>query len=345
MTGLTCGMHIQSDVQNALSFCAMSVTDSNVSKLYPSLTEGAFVIPAGEESKSPEILFDILAEMNSRGIKRNDRIAAVGGGVVSDITGLAASLYMRGVDWVSVPTTLLAMVDAGIGGKTAINYCGVKNLIGAFHFPVKAVISYDFCDTLSRREMLSGYGEIIKTCLLTEKAYELLLNNVEGLERNDVEVLKILLDCCIEIKNAVVAADPMEEETNCGNIDGAIKTSTRKILNVGHTVGHALESADGYKLSHGEYVIKGMMAECAMCKDLIDDSYYNELISIFKKFSAPPRTTARAVCDIALRDKKNTSDKINIMLPTKRGIIKDVSIAPDEFIERYSKAIKELKNA
>ena len=170
MSNIHCGKDLTSGVIDALGFCAFTVTDDNVARLYPELTKNAYVIPAGEASKTPETLFAVLAEMSNRRIKRGDRIAAVGGGVVGDLTGLAAALYMRGVEWTSIPTSLLAMVDSGIGGKTAVDFNGIKNLVGAFHMPRDIVISCEFLKTLPEREWLCGTGELIKTCLLSKDA-------------------------------------------------------------------------------------------------------------------------------------------------------------------------------
>ena len=153
-------------------------------------------------------------------------------------------------------------------------------------------MSYDFIKTLSARDRLCGIGEVIKTCLLTKRAYAVLKSNIDGLAEFDGDAVCPLIEQCIEIKNAVVTADPREK-------------GLRKILNVGHTVGHALESADGYKLSHGEYVLKGMAAECAMCKDLIDGDYYAELIAIFKRIRhAAAHVGERGFSTAPLRTKK-----------------------------------------
>lgn len=331
-TNLLYGKDIRSDVKNVLSLCAMVVTDENVARLYPEFTKNAYVITAGEKSKNEATLFALLTEMNARGLRRDDKIAAVGGGVVGDIVGLAASLYMRGIAWVNIPTTLLAMVDSSIGGKTAIDFLGVKNLIGAFHAPEHVIISYHFLETLYEEDWLCGYGEMIKTCLLTEKSYAMLIENLESFVEYDRDVVYALIEKCIEIKQAVVKADSKEK-------------SLRKILNVGHTVGHALEAADGYKSTHGEYVLKGIMTECTMCKDLVNEDFYNQIISVCRRFVTPPRTSANSVKGLAFHDKKNYGDMITVMLPIAAGEILHVRIAQNDFTERYDRAIKELKKA
>ncbi len=329
-SNIYCGQNAIAEVKNALSFCSFTVTDSNVAELYPELTDGAYVIPAGERSKSPEMLFGIIAEMKLRNVKRGDRIASIGGGVVSDITGLAASLYMRGVEWTNIPTSLLAMVDAGIGGKTAIDFGGVKNLVGTFHKPVQIVISTDFLSTLPEREWVCGTGELIKTCLLSEKAYYELYDKLGGFRAKKPDYVYSLISRCIEIKHAVVAADPTEQ-------------NLRKILNVGHTVGHALESADGYMLSHGEYVLKGMMTEAAMCKDIIEPQFYRQLLEMTRCFTTPPRTTANVVLEKAALDKKNVGSTISLMVPASPANIMEVRMETKDFTDRYTQAIKDLR--
>lgn len=329
-SNINCGIDLTASVRDALGFCAFVVTDDNVARLYPDITKNAYVIPAGEGSKSPQTLFAVLAEMSDRKIKRGDRIAAVGGGVVGDLTGLAAALYMRGVEWTNIPTSLLAMVDSGIGGKTAVDFNGIKNLVGAFHMPRDIVISCEFLKTLPEREWLCGAGELIKTCLLTKDAYTLLKNKLDGFIAHEESSVFTLVGECVEIKNAIVQSDPEE-------------TGLRKILNIGHTVGHALESADGYKLSHGEYVLKGMLTELAMCKDLVDTTFYDEIMRLLSRFTVPPRTTGKSVCEKALSDKKNTGDTITIMLPRAAGDIADVKIERADFMQRYDDALKELK--
>lgn len=331
MSNIVCGKDVRANAERALSLCAFTVTDSNVAALYPQYTKEAFVFAAGEKSKTPQTLFSILEAMSKRGLKRGDCIAAVGGGVVGDITGLAAALYMRGIDWVNIPTTLLAMVDSGIGGKTAVDFNGIKNLVGAFHMPRDIVICAEFLRTLPEREWKCGMGELIKTCLLTEAAYSKLQEKKEGLFARDEGDVCELIDMCVAIKNAVVAADPTEK-------------NLRKILNVGHTVGHALESLDGYKLSHGEYVIKGMMTEIAMCKDIADGEFYDDIIPLLKKFTSPPRTTGRAVCKKAAMDKKNEGNTVTVMLPKSPSEIVEVKMETADFLSRYDAALKELKD-
>ncbi|MCH5162920.1 MAG: 3-dehydroquinate synthase [Clostridiales bacterium] len=330
MSNIVCGKDITENIAAALGDCKLTVTDSNLRALYPELLGDAFVIEAGEKSKNIDTLCSILAEMHRRGLQRRDRVAAFGGGVVGDITGLAAALYMRGIEWINVPTSLLAMVDAGIGGKTAIDFDGVKNLVGAFHEPTDIYVNVGFLKTLPDREWLCGSGELVKTCALDAAAYKKLNENIDLLLNKDVDGVYLLIECAIEIKNGVVTADLRE-------------SGLRKILNVGHTVGHALESLDGYKLGHGEYVFKGMMVEAAMFKEDMDKAFFDGYVKLIKLFTRPPVSSANAVCSLAMSDKKNTAGTISIMVPITAGDVKEYKIEPTEFKTRYDEAVKELK--
>lgn len=321
----------KADIVKAVGACAFAVTDSNVARLYPDVTAGAFVIDAGEKSKTPETLFRIIEAMHEKRLKRGDTVAAIGGGVVGDITGLASAIYMRGVAWINVPTTLLAMIDAGIGGKTAVDFCGVKNLVGAFHEPKTVYIDTAFLVTLPEREWVCGTGELIKTCVLRGDAYETLYTELGGFRVKKAESVGRLVRLCVDIKSDVVASDPTEK-------------GLRKILNVGHTVGHALESIDGFRSSHGEYVMKGMLTEAAMCVDMIDKKFFGELTSILGMYVRPPRTTAKAVCELAASDKKNESDTVTLMIPCAPADIKEVKLTQAEFVSRYDAALRRLKD-
>lgn len=316
-----------SEVGSALSDCRLTVTDSNVAKLYPGLAKDAFVIPAGEASKTQETLFDILRAMAERRLDRSDRIAALGGGVVGDLTGLAAALYMRGIDYLSVPTTLLAMVDSGLGGKTAVDFAGVKNLIGAFHQAKQTLIYPRFIDTLPKREILSGCGETVKTCLLKKDAYSELLDRTEMIFAGEKKALLDLIPVCVEIKSEVVARDPKEK-------------GLRRVLNLGHTVGHALEAADGFKLSHGEYVLKGIMSETNMFGEFVEPQFLREVTALCKRFTSPPKSSESAVCETARRDKKNRRGSITVMVAAAPGDVLELCVDEAEFAARYTAAIK-----
>lgn len=329
MTDVICGSDLTERIEEAVKACDLIVTDDNVARLYPDLTRGAYVIPAGEVNKNADTLFGIIAQMQRRGVYRSGSIAAIGGGVVGDITGFAAAVYMRGVSWISIPTTLLAMIDSGLGGKTAIDFGGVKNLVGAFHSPSRTIVSASFLKTLPEREWLCGTGELIKTCLLDKNAYGLLNAKLDGLKnKKDNDVFE-LIRACVKIKSDVVEADPHER-------------GLRKILNVGHTVGHALESLGGYELSHGEYVIRGMATELAMNRDIVDKAFYDEIMPVLKGLTSFDKISGEAVCDKALSDKKNDKSGISVMVVRSPGNVEEVKFSREEFVKRYDEAMSVL---
>jgi 3-dehydroquinate synthase len=205
------------------------------------------VIPPGEQTKSFEGLADVSDRLLALGLDRGDLIAAFGGGVVGDLTGFAAAIYKRGVDFVQIPTTLLAQVDSSVGGKTAIDTPRGKNLIGAFHQPRLVLADLDALATLPDREMRAGYAEVIKYGLLGDFAFfEWLEGNGAKVLSRDPEALGFAVARCVEMKAEIVA----EDETEQGR---------RALLNLGHTFGHALEAETGYgaALLHGEAVAAG----------------------------------------------------------------------------------------
>ena len=281
------------------------VTDSNVYALYAAWFETyfpnteIFVLPAGEENKNFASLQAILEKMAGAGLRRNSRLFAVGGGVVGDIGGLAAALYMRGISCVQIPTTLLSQVDSSVGGKTAVDLGGIKNIVGAFYQPCEVCIDPTFLQTLPAREIKCGVGEIVKYAALNKDIFELLEKNTDKLL--DLEFLTGLITACVRHKADVVTIDEKE-------------TGERKSLNVGHTTGHAIELF--YDLSHGESVLYGMLLETKMAIDagVCDKEYGEKLLSIVRAALAlAPQTKVdfsniAQAAEKARLDKKNTSD-------------------------------------
>ena len=220
------------------------VTDSNVNALYGNVLDGflqgkavyKYVVAAGEQSKSKQTYFDLLEKLCADGFSRTDTVIAFGGGVVGDLAGFVASTYMRGISLVQVPTTILAAVDSSVGGKTAINLDAGKNLVGTFYQPSAVYVSTQFFNTLPKREVLSGMGEVIKYAFLNKSVTLPMIENGASEQ---------LVYQCLKIKRDVVQRDERE-------------SGVRAQLNLGHTVGHAIESLSGYAYSHGECVVKGM---------------------------------------------------------------------------------------
>ena len=203
-------------------------------------------VEAGEASKSLDVFASLLQTMLEHGFSRKDCVVAVGGGVVGDLSGFAASAYMRGIDFYNIPTTLLSQIDSSIGGKTAINFGGVKNIVGAFYQPSMVLIDPDLLKTLPPRQLANGLAEAIKMSLTSDKALFELLEQQDPADHLDEIIVRSLM-----IKKSVVEQDEKE-------------TGLRRILNFGHTIGHGIESSEGMEgLYHGECVALGMLPMCA----------------------------------------------------------------------------------
>lgn len=282
------------------------ITDDNVYALYKVWFENyfanteIFVLPSGEENKNFQSLYRILEKMTEAGLHRTSRVFAVGGGVVGDIGGLSAALYMRGISCVQIPTTLLAQVDSSVGGKTAVDLGGVKNIVGAFYQPCEVLVDPTFLQTLPAREIKCGVGEIVKYAALNGEIFDKLKDNVDRL--GDLDFLAQLIVDCIRHKAKVVEADEKE-------------TGERRSLNVGHTTGHAIELTSG--LSHGESVLWGMWFEtqAAIRAGVCEKEYGERLLSIVRNALALEPVAKTDFSHIgtdaekARSDKKNTDDQ------------------------------------
>ena len=301
-----------------------AVTDSNVFSLYPELfkLERLFVMPFGEQNKNLSTVGNILSDMTEKGCDRKTLLIAVGGGVVGDTAGFVASIFMRGIEWINVPTTLLAQVDSGIGGKTGVDIDKYKNIAGSFHMPKDVYICTDFLHTLPQREWLCGVGEIIKHAFLDEKIYEFIRQNLNKLLSRDNAVTKKTVDMNVSYKESIVREDFRE---------GGL----RKRLNAGHTVGHSLEKVDGFKLSHGEYVAAGLIAEMKMFEEKVDSHFFKEACEM-AELVCPffPAFLPDDLLKAAKADKKNSGGKISFMIAEKQGVINEYLIGGDEFLRR-----------
>lgn len=290
------------------------VADVNVYALYPNFFKTYFpdteiyVLPSGEEYKNFQSLYEILRKMTGAGLHRTSRLFAVGGGVVGDIGGLAAALYMRGISCVQIPTTLLSQVDSSVGGKTAVDLGGIKNIVGAFYQPCEVLVDPNFLHTLPAREIKCGIGEIVKYAALSGEIFHLLEDNLDKLQ--DVAFLQTLITACIAHKAHVVEIDEKE-------------SGERRSLNVGHTTAHAIELAHGF--SHGESVLYGMIFETkiAMEKGVCGKEYGERLLKIINKALQIPPVSQTDFAQIgeeaqkARSDKKNTSDGVIKMAVAK----------------------------
>ena len=305
------------------------VADENVYALYPDFFKKYFsnaeiyVLRSGEEYKNFQSLYEILQKMAGAGMHRTSRLFAVGGGVLGDIGGLAAALYMRGISCVQIPTTLLAQVDSSVGGKTAVDLGGVKNIVGAFYQPCEVLVDPTFLKTLPIREIKCGVGEIVKYAALSGDIFDLLKENIDKLE--DLTFLTTLITACIAYKAHVVEVDEKE-------------LGERRSLNVGHTTGHAIELAHNF--SHGEGVLYGMIFETkiAMEKGVCDKEYGEKLLKIVEK--ALELTPIQTVdfsnigeeAQKARSDKKNTDDgMIKLAIPKEKTAWTMLSLPFDEY--------------
>ena len=255
------------------------------------------IIEQGEASKSFNNFEKILDVMIENRFSRSDCVVACGGGVVGDLAGFVASVYMRGIDFYNVPTTLLSQVDSSIGGKTAIDKLGYKNVVGAFYPPKKVLIDSNVLKTLDQRNLHAGLVEALKMGLTCDKTLvDLIKESNSLLEDIDEIIIKAL-----QVKKYVVETDPYEQ-------------NIRKVLNFGHTVGHAVEAHQNYNLLHGECVGIGMLY-------FVNDDLKQEITTILNKYNLPTTTdiSSDELYNYITLDKKRTNDDISIVLVNKIG--------------------------
>ena len=279
------------------------VTDSGVPAEYAktvaeSAKEGYIVtFPRGEENKNFETYKTVLSALTEKGFTRTDCVVAVGGGVVGDLAGFAAASYMRGIDFYNIPTTVLSQIDSSIGGKTAIDFYGYKNIIGAFHQPKKVIIDADVTKTLTKRQIVSGLAEAVKMAATSDKELFSIFENGDYEERFDEIIEKSLI-----IKKAVVEEDVSEK-------------GLRKVLNFGHTIGHAIESNAGLgRFYHGECVALGMLY-------MADKEAKERIINVLKKLGLPTKAEFDKddIINTIKHDKKATGDKITVIYVKEIG--------------------------
>ncbi len=254
---------------------AVLLTDSTVGPLHASSVAEALkeagwaladtvMVPAGEGSKSLPIYEEAIRKLARAGMPRGGTLFALGGGVVGDLGGFVASSYMRGINLVQLPTSLLAMVDSSVGGKVGLDLPEGKNLVGAFLQPRLVAANLDWLETLSAREVSHGLAEVIKMGLLTGARFFEDLGYLEDARAKDPEALQALILHSVRAKAAVVAEDERE-------------AGPRAVLNYGHTIGHGLEAAAGYDLPHGEAVAAGMLAAARLSHELLGAAYLLEI--------------------------------------------------------------------
>jgi 3-dehydroquinate synthase len=274
-----------------------------------------FLIGEGEDAKSLATVDDLCSRLAAWGLLRDDAVVALGGGVVGDTAGFAASVYYRGVTVVQAPTTLLAQVDAAIGGKTAVNLPEGKNLVGAFHQPLGVCADVATLATLPPREFRAGLGEVAKYALMPggERVAAIIERHAPAVVARELDVLTDLVAACAAMKAHVVAADPEE------------RTGLRATLNLGHTLAHALESVGGYELLHGEAVAVGLVfaGTLAGALDRIDADAVSHYRNVVAALDLPTAVPGPAESDALLasmrRDKKSVGG-LTFVLPGPLGL-------------------------
>ncbi len=296
-------------------------------------TPHLITIPDGEEYKNLDTvvgLYDRLLEVH---IDRGDLIIALGGGVIGDIVGFVASTYMRGLPLIQIPTSLLAMVDASIGGKTGLDLPKGKNLVGTFKRPLAVLVDPEYLDTLPRSEFLSGMAEVIKHAVVADP---LLFSWLESGPQN-VWVGENLLLRAVSVKVNVVQADPYEN-------------GLRAILNFGHTIGHALETLSNYMIRHGEAVSTGMAVETRLAEHigLIASGEAGRIIRLIEQWSLPiyhPLLEREELFSVIRYDKKHKQGKLRWALPSRIGEIRLISDIDERSVRQAISSLKEAVNA
>ena len=314
--------------------CAAIISDSNVAPLHmekvKKTLEGAgyrvetYVFEAGESNKNIDTFEEILNFFADSKLDRTDVVAALGGGVTGDMAGFAASVYLRGIHLVQLPTTVLAAVDSSVGGKTAINLPAGKNLAGAFYQPELVICDTDTFATLPDREYKSGFAEIIKYAVIAQPKLLDMINS------SDVSIDEII-ELCVKIKRDIVEADEFEK-------------GQRQLLNFGHTIGHAVEKASDFELLHGEAVAIGMvmMAKAAVKKGICIDKCLEDIIKACETVGLPVSAdySHEVLMNMICSDKKVRGNTINVILPEHAGKCNIENITIEEMSSLLDMALK-----
>ena len=290
----------------------MLVTDDGVPSAYVDAVAAQcrkpyrFRFPQGEGSKNLKTWQELLSAMLAAGLTRQDCVVAVGGGTVGDLAGFAASSYMRGIDFYNIPTTLLSQVDASIGGKTAVDFEGVKNIVGSFYQPAAVLIDPETLSTLPERQLLSGLAEAAKMALTGDAALFSLIEDSTDLKADLPEIIRRSL----LYKKAVVEEDPTEE-------------GLRRVLNFGHTIGHAIESAEGGRLLHGECVAIGLLPMCS-------EAVLSRVLPVWERYGLETDTSVSPLrlLPYLLHDKKMQDQSITEVYVDEIGSFRFAEVTP-----------------
>jgi 3-dehydroquinate synthase len=300
------------------------ITDSDVNPLYGKkikeklqesvLPVDIIEIPAGESSKSMGIVLDVVGQLIKLNASRKSLLIALGGGVVGDLTGFVASIYKRSIPYVQIATTLLAQVDSSVGGKTGIDLPEGKNLLGTFYQPKAVFIDLSFLKTLSDRDFKNGLAEIIKYGIIGDKEmFELLEGERVAIVERRTALMKSLVERACKIKAAIVEVDEKEGDL-------------RRILNFGHTLGHAMEAASNYRLSHGEAVAIGMVSAAKISYKLhhLDERSCKRIVGVIRQYGLPTRIptgfTTQQIFGFMASDKKVVGGQLHFVLIKEIGV-------------------------
>lgn len=316
------------------------VIDANIYRLYPIFSEvfssdNTFVVTASEETKTLKTCTGLVELLVNKGFKRNHRLIAVGGGVMQDITAFSASILYRGVDWVFLPTTLLAQADSCIGSKTSINFEGTKNLLGTFHPPKKIYCCTEFLQSLSNNDIKSGIGEMLHYYLIDNTALTADLNdNYDRIVHARGPILEKFILESLRIKREMVQKDEFDKDQ-------------RRVFNYGHTFGHAIESITDYQISHGIAVTLGMdLANYISMKlGFISREVFDLLHKLLEK-NLPtyklPKDKLPSYLSLLSKDKKNIDNSLVCILPYGVG---DIRVTKIDDIESIGKIVQEYMEA
>ena len=281
------------------------VTDSNVGPLYESAVEevlrkvssdiSVFTFEAGEKNKNLDTVSSLYQALIQNGLDRKSLLVALGGGVVGDLTGFGAATYLRGIDFIQIPTTLLAQVDSSVGGKTGVDFQQYKNMVGAFHQPKLVYMNLSTLTTLPAEQFACGMGEILKTGLICDgEFFRFVCREQESIKALDMKLIAAMVRRCCEIKAGVVERDPKEQ-------------GERALLNLGHTVGHAVEKLKNFTLLHGQCVGAGLVAAAylSMKRGLLDEQEYQEICRGCADYDLPIHVDGLIPQDVLAATKKD----------------------------------------
>lgn len=320
------------------------VTDENVDKHYGDLCIEALsgvaaqvsrhVIPAGEKSKNLNTVSDIYRRLVSLKLDRNSALVALGGGVVGDITGFAAATFMRGIHFIQIPTSLIAQADSSIGGKTGVDFEGGKNMIGAFYQPRFVFIIVNTLKTLPLREIKSGLGEVIKHGLIRDADfYDYIDNNMDKILRFDENVLQYITKMNCSIKGEIVELDERDR-------------GVRAILNFGHTIGHAVESASGFSMLHGECVAVGIAGayRLALKLGMVDVKMVETVENTLQRAGLPVKVKGMntdQIFEMMFYDKKVKDGRLSFILPRAVGEVVQCAVDNTHYVREVLDEIVE----